>query len=87
MIVNLNSFFGFFSPIPVIQEVKSVSNCWEFPTYCYLLLLFRAIEMMKNELPGSDDIVIELLLITLCNKDSGAWDISTDSNLLGATDT
>ena len=26
-------------------------------------------------------------LITLCNKDFGAWDISTDSISLGVTDT
>ena len=26
-------------------------------------------------------------LITLCNKDFGAWDISTDSIILGVTDT
>ena len=25
--------------------------------------------------------------ITLCNKDSGEWDISTDSTSLGVTDT
>ena len=31
-------------------------------------------------------ILWPLLLLILCNKDSGAWDISTDSTLLGSTD-
>ena len=29
----------------------------------------------------------QLVIITLCNKDSGVWDISTDSTSLGLTDT
>ena len=30
---------------------------------------------------------LSYLIVTLCNKDFGAWDISTDSISLGVTDT
>ena len=49
---------------------------------------FEQLEMAKKIIESKLKLkVVTLQLITLCNKDFGAWDISPDSTLLGFTDT
>ena len=50
-----------------------------YPYSLILYLLLKVHRVIK--------VIRVVNMITLCNKDFGAWDISTDSIILGVTDT